>query len=90
MITVEYNGNPDLPAERNHITRYGRTVMRRKFKTFEEAVMFWLECSFYSGAITSLDKLFSKNKSRDAKAIKELISSDREAVILDEQVDVEL
>jgi len=62
MITVVYNGNPDLPADRNHITKYGRTVMERSFESFEEAIMFWLECDFYSGAITTIDELFSEQR----------------------------
>ena len=58
-IKVIYNGNADLPLDRNHLTKNGKHQLEREFDvlSLEEAIHFWLECSFYSGAITTLEEL---------------------------------
>ena len=58
-IIVVYNGNINLPADRNHMTKGGIHQLEREFNALEleAAIHFWLECSFYSGAITTLEEL---------------------------------
>ena len=59
-ITIVYNGNKDLPLERKHITKSGYHQLERTFTEINDAIYFWLECGFYSGAITTLDEILPK------------------------------
>jgi len=59
-IIVIYNGNADLPADRNHLTKGGFHQLERTFENIDQAICFWLECSFYSGAITTLEEIMPK------------------------------
>lgn len=59
-IVVVYNGNIDLPEDRKHITKHGYHQMEKEFDDVESAIRFWLECEFYSKAITTLDEIIPK------------------------------
>jgi len=59
-IQIKYNGDSNLPKDRNHMTKNGREVLSKTFKSFDEAICFWLECDFYSGAVTTLEEIFNK------------------------------
>lgn len=59
-ITIVYNGNKDLPLDRNHITKRGYHQLERTFDNIDDAIYFWLECGFYSGVITTLDEILPK------------------------------
>lgn len=60
MVTVIYSGDSNLPTERNHKTNKGTNILQRVFTSVEDALMFWLECEFYSGTITTLEELLPK------------------------------
>jgi hypothetical protein len=59
-ITVIYNGNIDLPEDRNHITKRGYHQLERTFDNVDDAIRFWIECEFYSKAISTLDEILPK------------------------------
>ena len=56
MVTVVYSGDSNLPTERNHKTNKGTNILQRVFTSVEDALMFWLECEFYSGTVTTLEE----------------------------------
>ena len=55
-IRIIYNGSANLPREVNHGCRLSecKTVFHRTFKTTEEAVDFWFECT---SPVTKLEKI---------------------------------
>lgn len=59
-IQIKYNGDSNLPKDRDHMTKRGREVLSKTFKSLDEAICFWLECDFYSGAVTTLEEIFNK------------------------------
>ncbi len=69
-IQIKYNGDSNLPKDRNHMTKNGRDVLSKTFKNFNEAMCFWVECDFYSGAITTLEEIFNK------KGVKKLFTEE--------------
>jgi hypothetical protein len=56
-IVVLYNGNINLPKERNHKTKFGYHQCSKKFKNVDDAACFIIECDFYSGSITTLEEI---------------------------------
>jgi hypothetical protein len=56
-IIVVYNGNINLPADRNHMVKGGIHQLEREFNNVDEAIHFWLECGFYFSNITTLEEL---------------------------------
>lgn len=62
QITIKFNGDLNLPIDSQHKTRQGIHKCERVFQSEEKAMIFWLECEFYSGAITPLDKIIKNGK----------------------------
>jgi hypothetical protein len=64
-IKVVYNGNINLPEDRNHITKSGYHQLERFFDDVDSAIRFWLECEFYSKAISTLEDILPKGYSSE-------------------------
>ena len=60
-IIIFYNGDKNLPLERNHKTTCGKHQLSKEFDNLDMAITFWLECDFYSGSITSLNEILPKD-----------------------------
>ena len=59
MYEVLYHSHPDKPVEYNHIGKLRNMVNqdRRSFEEMDQAINFWLECSY---PITTLDVLIGE------------------------------
>jgi hypothetical protein len=57
MIKILFNGNPNVALNEAHKYVTGLVQLERTFKTWDDAVQFNIECSFYGGCITSLDEI---------------------------------
>lgn len=81
-ITIVYNGNKDLPLERNHITKRGYHQLERVFDNIDDAIYFWLECTFYSGVITTLEEILPKDYQPEILELLQQCPLDTEEVLL--------
>ena len=63
MYKIEYNSNPNLPIERNHVGNLNQMLLEdsREFNSFDEAVDFWFQCS---SPITELKEFYPEFKKR--------------------------
>jgi hypothetical protein len=84
-ITIAYNGNPNLPSDRNHKTKYNLQQLERTFQEPNKAIEFWLECGFYGGAITPLDQIIPKGYYSPILELLEEKSLEPEEVLLPNQ-----
>jgi len=86
-ITVVYNGDINLPLDRNHITICGNDQLSREFNSVDEAIMFQIECSFYSGSISTLDEIIPKGyESQLLKILNEKPLTVEEVIIKDSEL----
>jgi len=85
-IVVLYNGNINLPKERNHKTKFGYHQCSKKFKNVDDAACFIIECDFYSGSITTLEEIIPNGyEVKLAKILNEPVISEEEAILFSDK-----
>lgn len=89
-IIIVYNANPNLPQERAHLTKHNCVEVRtRRFEDVIEASNFWLECSFYNNAITTLDEILKYCPEQIDYILKEPHVESEEILLGDEIYNIE-
>ena len=57
MITILFNGNPNVSLTDAHRKHHDLIQMERVFDNFDDAYSFWMELDFYGNAITSFEEV---------------------------------
>ena len=84
-ITIAYNGNPNLPSDRNHKVHSNYQQLTRTFTNLNKAVEFWLECNFYGGTITRIDEFVPQGYKSPLREILEEKPLELQEVLLPNQ-----
>ena len=87
-ITIYYNGNKNLPIERNHKTIKGLHQLSKCFNNIDAAIQFWIECEFYSGSISTLDEILPKDYNNELLNILQEEAIKPEEVFIDSQKEI--
>jgi hypothetical protein len=57
MITITFNGNPNVPLTDAHRSHHNLVQMTAEFDDFNSAYLFWNELEFYGNSITTFEEV---------------------------------